>query len=96
MDFKEITEQFEVFKKLHTANQGKDKTIFYRDIKNMKGTMTITKYDNTEDIFKLELISHMSINNYDGLLVQYDSLDGRKMYPYRYNDITDISIELDK
>lgn len=96
MDFDEIIEQFEVFKKLHTANQGKDKTIFYNDVKNTKGTMTVTKYDNTEDIFKLELISHMSINNYDGLLIQYDTLDGRKMYPYKYNNITSINIKLDK
>lgn len=96
MEFNEVTEIFEVFKKLHTANQGKDKTIFYRDVKNMHGTMTITNFDESKDTFKLELISHMSLNNYDGLLIQYDSLDGRKMYPYRYINIKDIDIKLEK
>ena len=96
MEFNEVVETFEVFKKLHTSNQGKDKTIFYKDIKNMHGTMTITNLDESKDTFKLKLISHMSLNNYDGLLIQYDSLDGRKMYPYRYINIKDIDIRLEK
>ena len=96
MDFDEISEIFNVFKKLHTANQGTDKTIFYKDIQNMHGTMVITNFDGSFDIFKLELISHMSLSKWDGLLIQYDSLDGRKMHPYRYNNIKDITIELDR
>lgn len=94
MEFDEIVEMFGVFRKLHTANQGKDKTIFYRDVNSMHGTMAITKFDGEKDIFKLEFISHMSLNNYDGLLIQYDSLDGRKMYPYRYINIREINIDL--
>ena len=96
MDFDSIVEIFEVFKKLHTANQGKDKTIFYRDVNNMHGMMVITKFDGSMDVFKLELISHMSLNNFDGLLIQYDSLDGRKLYPYRYLNIKDIEVDLKK
>ena len=96
MNYNEIVEIFEIFKKLHTANQGKDKTIFYKEINNMHGLMTITNFDNSFDIFKLELISHMSLNNYDGLLIQYDSLDGRKLYPYKYQNILNIEIELEK
>lgn len=96
MEFEEVEEIFEVFKKLHTANQGNDKTIFYKDVKSMHGTMVITKFDETYDIFKLELVSHMSLSKWDGLLIQYDSLDGRKMYPYRYNSIKGITVELKK
>lgn len=96
MDFDDICEVFSVFKKLHTANQGKDKTIFYKDVKNLNGVMTIAKFGDTYDIFKLNLISHMSLNNYDGLLIQYDSLDGRKLYPYRLMNIKEIIVELNK
>ena len=96
MDFEEIVEIFGVFKKLHTANEGNDKTIFYKDINNMNGTMVITNFDSSYDIFKLNLISHMSLSKWDGLLIQYDSLDGRKMYPYRYKNIRDIVVELNK
>lgn len=94
MNFDEITELFEVFKKLHTANQGKDKTIFYKDVSNMNGVMSITNFDGSVDNFKLNLISHMSLSKWDGLLIQYDSLDGRKMYPYKYDIIRDINIDL--
>ena len=96
MEFDEICDIFSVFKKLHTANQSKDKTIFYKNVNSMNGIMKVTKFDDAVDMFKLELISHMSLNNYDGLLIQYDSLDGRKMYPYRFNTIQDIKIELNK
>ena len=94
MDFDELCEIFSVFKKLHTANDGNDKTIFYKDINSMNGTMVITNFDNSYDIFKLSLISHMSLSKWDGLLIQYDSLDGKKMYPYKYKNITDIVVEL--
>ena len=94
MDFKEVSEVFTVFKKLHTANQGDDKTVFYRDVKNMNGVMSIVLTDESVDEFKLNLISHMSLSKYDGLLIQYDSLDGRKLYPYRYNVISDIVVDL--
>lgn len=94
MNFDEITELFEVFKKLHTANQGIDKTIFYKDVSNMNGVMSITNFDGSVDNFKLSLISHMSLSKWDGLLIQYDSLDGRKMYPYKYDIIKDINIDL--
>ena len=94
MNFDEITELFEVFKKLHTANQGNDKTIFYKGVGNMNGVMSITNFDGSVDNFKLSLISHMSLSKWDGLLIQYDSLDGRKMYPYKYDIIRDINIDL--
>ena len=94
MEFDELTDIFGVFKKLHTANNGNDKTIFYKDLKNKKGIMSIVKYDNDIDIFKTELISHMSLNNWDGLLIQYDSLDGRKLYPYKLDNIKSIAIDL--
>lgn len=94
MDFEELVEIFGVFKKLHTSNVPKDKIIFYRDVRNMKGLMKIVKFDGTVDEFKLNLISHMSLSSYDGLLIQYDSLDGRRMFPYRLINIKDISIEL--
>ena len=29
-------------------------------------------------------------------LIQYDSLDGRKLYPYKYQNILNIEIELEK
>lgn len=95
MEFKDIIEIFSVFKKLHTSREINDETIFYKDIKNMNGTMIITKFDNSFDVFKLNLISHMSLSSYDGLLIQYDSLDGRKMYPYRLMNIKDIKVETD-
>ena len=95
MKFEDIVEVFGVFKKLHTSNVSNDKTIFYRDVKNMKGIMSVTLFDDTVDVFKLDLISHMSLSSYDGLLVQYDSLDGRKMYPYRLMNIKSISVEFD-
>ena len=94
MEFKEVAETFTVFKKLHTANNGNDRTIFYKDLKSKKGVMDIVKFDDTIDIFKTELISHMSLNNWDGLLIQYDSLDGRKLYPYKLDNIKNIAIEL--
>ena len=95
MDFDEICEVFSVFKKLHTANQGNDKTIFYKDVGNMNGVMSITNFDGSVDSFKLSLISHMSLSKWDGLLIQYDSLDGRRLYPYRYNVIKEIVVEFD-
>ena len=95
MEFKDIIEIFSVFKKLHTSREINDETIFYKDIKNMNGTMIITKFDNSFDVFKLNLISHMSLSSYDGLLIQYDSLDGRKMYPYRLMNIKEIKVESD-
>lgn len=95
MEFKDIIEIFSVFKKLHTSREINDETIFYKDIKNMNGTMIITKFDNSFDVFKLNLISHMSLSSYDGLLIQYDSLDGRKMYPYRLMNIKEIKVETD-
>lgn len=95
MDFEEVVEIFGVFKKLHTSNVQNDKTIFYRDVKNMKGNMSLFLFDDNVDSFKLELISHMSLSSYDGLLIQYDTLDGRKMYPYRLMNIKNISIEFE-
>ena len=94
MDFEEVVELFGVFKKLHTSNVPNDKIIFYRDVGNMKGLMKIVKFDDTIDEFKLELISHMSLSSYDGLLIQYDTLDGRRMYPYRLMNIKEINIDL--
>lgn len=94
MEFNDIVDVFTVFKKLHTANKGDDKTIFYKEIKNKKGTLTITRADGLDDVFKTELISHMSLNNYDGLLIQYDSLDGRKLYPYPLNNIKNVGVNL--
>lgn len=92
MEFKEIVEIFTVFKKLHTSREPKDETIFYRDVNNLNGTMTITQRDGDSETFKLNLISHMSLSSYDGLLIQYDTLDGRKMYPYRLLNIKTIII----
>lgn len=94
MNFDEVVEIFGVFKKLHTSNVNKDKTIFYRDVKNMNGKMSIKLFDDKVDVFKLDLISHMSLSSWDGLLIQYDSLDGRKLYPYRLNNVKDIIIDL--
>ena len=96
MEFEELVEVFSVFKKLHTSVVDKDKTIFYRDLNARKGVMSITNFDGTVDNFKLELISHMSLSSWDGLLVQYDSLDGRKMYPYRLRNIREVGVAFDK
>lgn len=95
MDFEEVVEVFGVFKKLHTSNVQNDKTIFYRDVKNMNGRMYISLFDDKVDVFKLDLISHMSLSSYDGLLIQYDTLDGRKMYPYRLMNIKEINIDFE-
>ena len=92
MDFEEVVEIFGVFKKLHTSNVSNDKTIFYRDVNSLKGTMSIVLFDDTVDSFKLDLISHMSLSSYDGLLIQYDSLDGRKMFPYRLMNVKSIGV----
>lgn len=94
MEFEEIVEIFGVFKKLHTSNAPNDKTIFYRDVRNMHGVMEVTNFDESIDKFDLSLISHMSLSSWDGLLIQYDSLDGRKMYPYRLMNVKDIEIKL--
>ena len=94
MDFEELIEIFGVFKKLHTSNVPNDKIIFYRDVNNMKGTMSILLSNDKKDTFKLNLISHMSLSSYDGLLIQYDTLDGRRMYPYRLMNIKEINIDL--
>ena len=96
MDFDDLVETFGVLRKLHTSTVGRDKTIFYRDLNNRKGVLTIIKFDGQIDEFKLELISHMSLSSWDGLLIQYDSLDGRKMYPYRLLNIRDVVVEFDK
>ena len=96
MEFEELVETFGVLRKLHTSTVGKDKTIFYRDLNTRKGVMSITNFDGQVDNFKLELISHMSLSSWDGLLIQYDSLDGRKMYPYRLMNIRDVVVEFDK
>lgn len=96
MEFEELIDTFSVLRKLHTSNVGKDKTVFYRDLNNRKGKMRISKFDGETDVFKLELISHMSLSSWDGLLVQYDSLDGRKLFPYRLRNIRDVVIEFDK
>lgn len=95
MEFDEIVEIFGVFKKLHTSNVHNDKTIFYRDVRNMHGVLSITKSDGSMDNFKLSLISHMSLSSWDGLLIQYDSLDGRKMYPYRLMNIRNIEVRFE-
>lgn len=96
MEFEELVETFGVLRKLHTSTVNNDKTIFYRDLNTRKGVMSITKFDGEVDYFKLELISHMSLSSWDGLLIQYDSLDGRKMYPYRLRNVRDVVIEFDK
>lgn len=96
MEFDELVEIFSVFKKLHTSNVPNDKTIFYRDVKSMNGVMNITNFDGSVDSFKLSLISHMSLSSWDGLLIQYDSLDGRKMYPYRLMNVRDVGVVFDK
>ena len=93
MEFEEVVEVFTVFKKLHTSNFPKDKTIFYRDVNNMKGKMYIYLFEDKVDVFKLDLISHMSLSSYDGLLIQYDSLNGSKRYPYRLINIKEIIID---
>ena len=95
MEFDEVVEIFGVFKKLHTSNMPNDKTIFYRDVKNMHGVMSITNFDGSMDNFKLSLISHMSLSSWDGLLIQYDSLDGRKMYPYRLMNVRNIDVRFE-
>ena len=92
MEFEELVESFSVFRKLHTSEVGRDKTIFYRDLNNRRGVMNITNFDGVVDSFKLELISHMSLSSWDGLLIQYDSLDGRKMYPYRLMNVRGVEI----
>ena len=48
MDFEEVVEIFGVFKKLHTSNVPNDKTIFYRDVKNMNGVMKIILFDDIQ------------------------------------------------
>lgn len=96
MEFEELVETFGVLRKLHTSTVHNDKTIFYRDLNSKKGVMSITNFDGQVDNFKLELISHMSLSSWDGLLIQYDSLDGRKMYPYRLRNVRDVVIEFDK
>lgn len=95
MEFKDVVELFTVFRKLHTSTVNDDKTIFYRDVNNMHGSMTVHGLDGSCDVFDLRLISHMSLSSWDGLLVQYDTLDGRRMYPYRLLNVKDISIVLD-
>lgn len=94
MDFDDVCDVFVVFKKLHTANQGNDKTIFYKDVGSMNGVMCITGFDGSVDEFDLSLISHMSLSKWDGLLIQYDSLDGRKLFPFKYRNIKEISVNL--
>ena len=95
MKFEDLVETFGVLKKLHTSNVDRDKIIFYRDFANKKGVMKITLIGGGVDTFRLELISHMSLSSWDGLLVQYDTLDGRKMFPYRLLNIKDVSIVFD-
>ena len=94
MDFEDVETELSVFKKLHTAYKHINKTVFYDMSKNPRGKMIITRYNGLDDVFDMKLINHMSLNRYDGLLIQYDSLDGRKMFPYRFNDIKDIVFEL--
>ena len=79
MEFDEVVEIFGVFKKLHTSNS----------------VMSITNFDGSMDNFKLSLISHMSLSSWDGLLIQYDSLDGRKMYPYRLMNVRNIDVRFE-
>ena len=95
MEFNDIIELFSVFKKLYTSKLDNDKTIFYRDVNNVHGKMRITRFDGGVDVFKLELVSHMSLSSWEGLLVQYDSLDGRKMFPYRLLNIRNIELDLE-
>ena len=94
MEFEEVETKLGVFKKLHTAYKHINKTVFYDMSKNPQGKMIITRYNDLDDVFDMELISHMSLNRYDGLLVQYDQLSGRKMFPYKFNDIKSIEFEL--
>lgn len=96
MEFEELVEIFGVFKKLHTSTVDRDKTIFYRDVRNMHGVLSITNFDGSIDNFKLGLISHMSLSSWDGLLVQYDTLNGRKMFPYRLMNIRNVEIKFIK
>lgn len=96
MEFEELVETFGVLRKLHTSTVHNDKTIFYRDMNTRKGVMSITNFDGQVDNFKLELISHMSLSSWDGLLVQYDTLNGRKMFPYRLMNIRNVEIKFIK
>lgn len=96
MEFEELVETFSVLRKLHTSTVHNDKTIFYRDLNSKKGVMSITNFDGQVDNFKLELISHMSLSSWDGLLVQYDTLNGRKMFPYRLMNIRNVEIKFIK
>lgn len=94
MDFEEVLNELSVLKKFHTADKNKDKTIFYRGEDNLNGFLNVTRFDGVVDTFELRLISLMSLSKWEGLLIHYDSLDGRKLYPYRYNSIRDISVDL--
>lgn len=93
MEFKDVVKELGVLKKLHTANQGKNKTIFIKGTDNPNGKLVITRFDGETETYDLHLINLLSLNNWDGLLIHYDSLEGRKLYPYKFKHIREIRVD---
>ena len=94
MNFKEVSDELSVLRKFHTCN-GKDKTVFYRGLDNVDGELRVKTFLNSEfDVFELKNISLLSLSRNDGLLIHYDTFDGRKLYPYRFMNIESVNVSL--
>lgn len=89
MDYDKLIEELKVLKKFHTADKGKEETVFYRGKDNPNGVLKVN-----DDVFNLENINLLSLSRKYGVLIHYDTPKGRKLYPYEHNNIYDVSVRL--
>lgn len=89
MNFEELVEKMSIIKKLHTARDGNNRTIFYKKPFSAK-SITIITFDKTKT-FDLENVNLLSLSH-EGLLLQYVVADKYKMYPYPINIIKDVIV----
>lgn len=93
MDFKMVLDKLSVLRKFHTCNE-KNRIVFYRGVDNLDGLLRFKLYVDDDKVFDLSRIVLMSVSHFDGVLVHYDTPSGRCLYPFRYNDIEDVIVEL--
>lgn len=89
MNFEELVEKMSIIKKLHTAREEHNKTIFYKKPYSAK-SITIITFDKTKS-FDLEKVNLLSVSH-EGLLLQYVVADKYRMYPYPITIIKDVIV----
>lgn len=71
MEYDQLKEKI-VLKKLHVSYEKEEETIFYKK-PYTKQELTIITLDDKKHKFDLEQVTHLSLNNFYGLLIQLNN-----------------------